>query len=119
MSSPESSTTSRDMTLWRLRDFRLLWAGHTVSMLGSQITAVALPLVAALTLQATPAQMATLVALQYTPPALVSLFAGVLVDRVRRRPLMIATDLLSAALLLLIPLSLSLGWLRLEACARP
>jgi MFS family permease len=84
-------------------------------MLGSQITTVALPLIAALALQATPAQMALLLALGYAPATLVSLFAGVLVDRIRRRPLMVATDLLSAGLLLLIPVLALLGWLRIEA----
>ena len=100
--------------LWRNRDFRLLWFGHTVSMFGSQITPVAVPLLAALTLHAGPAQMAVLLALQYAPATLVSLFAGVLVDRIRRRPLMIATDLLSAALLGVIPLAVPLGWLSIE-----
>lgn len=114
MSSSPNAPASPRATLWRHRDFQLLWAGHTVSMLGSQITLVALPLLAALTLGATPAQMAVLQALQYAPPTLASLFAGVLVDRVRRRPLMIITDLLSAALLLLLPLGIGLGWLRLE-----
>jgi MFS family permease len=114
MSTDEKTPAPRDASLWRYRDFRLLWAGHTVSMLGSQITLVALPLLAALTLHATPAQMATLQALQYAPPTLVSLFAGVLVDRVRRRPLMIVTDLISALLLLMLPVSLAAGWLQLE-----
>lgn len=101
--------------LWRNRDFRLLWVGHTVSILGSQITAVAMPLIAALTLHATPAQMALLLSLGYAPATLISLFAGVLVDRVRRRPVMILMDLLSVALLLLIPVLALRGWLNMAA----
>lgn len=103
------------MALWHNRDFRLLWVGHTVSMLGSQITAVAMPLIAALTLHATPAQMALLLSLGYAPATLVSLFAGVLVDRVRRRPVMILMDMLSVALLLIIPLLALRGWLNMAA----
>jgi MFS family permease len=103
------------LALWRNRDFRLLWGGHTISMLGSQITLIALPLIAALTLQATPAQMAILMSLGYAPATLIGLFAGVLIDRVRRRPLMIITDLLSAGLLLLIPLMVQHQWLNIEA----
>jgi MFS family permease len=114
MSIDQKTRAPQTAALWQRRDFRLLWAGHTISMLGSQITLVALPLLAALTLQATPAHMATLQALQYAPPTLVSLFAGVLVDRVRRRPLMIVTDLISALLLLVLPVSLAAGWLGLE-----
>jgi MFS family permease len=100
--------------LWRNRDFRTLWAGHTVSMFGSQITPVAMPLIAALTLQATPAQMAVLLTLQYTPATLLGLFAGVWVDRMRRRPIMIMSDLARALLLLVLPLTAGLGLLRME-----
>src|SRR5262245_12469069 len=84
--APETRTPR--WSIWRNRDFRRLWAGHTISMFGSQITPVAMPLIAALTLQATPSQMSLLLALQYTPATLLGLFAGVWVDRMRRRPLM-------------------------------
>ena len=113
-SSEHVPASTPRVALWRNRDFRLLWVGHTVSMFGSQITPVAMPVIAALTLHATPAQMALLLSLNYAPATLVSLFAGVLVDRMRRRPLMIATDMLSAALLIIIPLIALLGWLRME-----
>lgn len=52
-------------TLWRNRDFLSLWAGQTVSLVGSQITPIALPLLAVLNLQATPGQMALLRALSF------------------------------------------------------
>lgn len=83
-------------------------------MFGSQITPVALPLIAAITLQATPAQMALLQTLQYTPAILLGLVAGVWVDRVRRRPIMIFSDLARAFLLLSIPLLAWFGLLRIE-----
>lgn len=109
---PPSTTTPA--SIWRVRDFRLLWAGHSISLFGSQITPVALPLIAALTLSATPGQMALLQALQWAPATALGLFAGVLVDRLPRRPVMIACDLGRAALLLAVPLLASLGLLGVE-----
>jgi len=93
--------------------FRTLWLGQTISMMGSQITAYALPLLAVLTLHATPSQMGTLRALEYAPAMLIGLVAGVWVDRLRRRPLLIAADLVQAALLVILPLAVALGLLRL------
>ena len=86
------------------RDFRLLWLGRTVSLFGSEVTAYVLPLLAVITLHATPAQAAVLRALEYAPAMLVGLLAGAWVDRLRRRPLLIATDLLQGSLLLSLPL---------------
>lgn len=100
--------------LWRRPDFRLLWAGQTVSQFGSQITLLALPLTAVLVLGATPLQMGLLGAAESAPLLLLSLFAGVWVDQHRRRPLLIGADLGRPALLLLIPLAVALGHLRLE-----
>ena len=90
-------------------DFRKLWAALSVSLLGSQVTALALPLLAALTLGASPVQMGLLVAAGQLPFLLVSLPAGVWIDRVRRRPILIATDLGCALLLLSVPLAAALG----------
>ena len=90
--------------LLRHRGFRLLWLGRTVSLFGSEVTAYVLPLLAVITLHATPAQAAVLRALEYAPALLVGLLAGAWVDRLRRRPLLIATDLLQASLLLALPL---------------
>ena len=78
--------------LWRLRDFRRLWLSLTVTSFGAQITNLALPLTAALLLHATPMQMGILVALETLPFALVSLHAGVLLDPVRKLPIVIASD---------------------------
>ncbi|MCL5998600.1 MAG: MFS transporter [Chloroflexi bacterium] len=100
--------------LWRHADFMRLWTGQTVSQFGSMITGAALPLTALLVLQATPAQMGVLAAIGAAPVLLVSLFAGVWVDRLHRRPLLIAADLGRAGLLASIPLAALLGVLRIE-----
>jgi MFS family permease len=100
--------------LWRNRDFVKLWVGQTVSELGSGITSQALPFTALLVLSATPAQMGLLAAVAQLPMLLFSLLAGVWVDRLRRRPLLIAADLGRALLLASIPLAWVLGILRLE-----
>jgi MFS family permease len=100
--------------LWRQPDFAKLWLGQSVSGLGSQVTAVALPLTAVLALGASPAQMGVLRAAQSTPYMLLSLFAGVWADRLRRRPILLATNLALAATVGSIPLAAALGLLRLE-----
>ena len=92
-------------SLWRHRDFLKLWIGETVSEFGSQVTQLALPLAAAVTLRATPAEMGILSALQMLPFLLISLPAGVWVDRMRRRPILIAGDLVRAVTLLGVPLA--------------
>ncbi len=100
--------------LWREPDFLKLWTGQTISKFGSYISSVALPLTALLVLSATPVQMGILVALEGAPVLLVGLFAGVWVDRLRRRPILIACDLGRALLLGSIPLAAALGVLRME-----
>lgn len=101
-------------SLWRHREFTKLWAGQTVSQFGSQVTFLALPLTAALTLDASAAQMGILSALETAPFLIVGLFAGVWVDRRRRRPLLIAGDLGRAVVLLAIPAADLLGFLRMD-----
>ena len=96
---------NRPIGLWRHPDFLKLWSGETISLLGSQVTLLALPLVATVTLNATPVQMGVLGTLQYLPWLIVGLPAGAWIDRMRRRPIMMAADLLRAALLGSIPLA--------------
>jgi MFS family permease len=98
---------------WRTRDFRALWIAHGVSVLGSQVTFLALPLVAIVTLRATPLQMGLLGATSGAPVLLFGLLIGVWVDRHRRRPALIASDLCRAALLLIVPLAVVAGVLHL------
>jgi MFS family permease len=100
--------------LWRSPDFRRLWVSLTITSFGAQVTNLALPLTAALLLQATPLQMGILVALETLPFALVSLHAGVLLDRVRKLPVVIACNVGRGVALLLIPLAAYGGWLSVE-----
>ncbi len=96
------------------RNFALLWGGQTISALGSHITGQALPLAANLVLGATAVQMGLLTALGMFPVLLVGLLAGVWVDRLRRRPILLIADLARAGLLLSIPIAALLGLLRIE-----
>src|SRR5215510_5241633 len=100
--------------LWRDREFLKFWAASGISDLGSQVTTLALPLIAVLLLGATPWQMGLLSAAGAAPVLVVGLFAGVWVDGLRRRPVMITADVARAALLLAIPLTSVLGTLSIE-----
>ena len=100
--------------VWRNPEFRKRWAGQSASLVGSEVTRVGLPLTAVLFLGATPAQMALLEAIAAIPHVLVGLVAGVWVDRLRRRPIMIWADLGRAAALCAIPAAAMLGVLRVE-----
>ena len=95
--------------LWRHRDFTKLWAGQTVSIFGTMLTRIALPLTALLTLNSSPLQQGFLQAVEGGPVLLAGLFAGVWVDRLRRRPVMIGADLARAALLFSIPVAAFAG----------
>ncbi|HEV8633945.1 MAG TPA: MFS transporter [Chloroflexota bacterium] len=100
--------------LWRHGDFMRLWIAQTVSQFGSQITQLGLPLTAALVLGASPAQMGILGAAEFAPFLLFGLFAGVWVDRLPRRPILVCSDLGRALLLATIPAAAYLGRLRME-----
>src|SRR3954452_4274476 len=90
--------------------FRGLWMAQSISVVGDQVSLLALPLVAVLTLHAGPAEMGYLVAAELVPSLLFSLHAGVWADRRGdRRGLMIATDVGRAALLATIPVAAVLG----------
>jgi MFS family permease len=101
-------------SLWRHADFLKLWTGQTVSELGSVVTRTAVPLLALLVLGAGPTEMALLVVAGSLAILLVGFFAGAWVDRLRRRPLLIATDLIRSLLLLSIPIAYAAGALRME-----
>ncbi|MDX1436768.1 MAG: MFS transporter [Anaerolineales bacterium] len=100
--------------LWSSTDFLKLWAGETISLLGSQLTALALPLLAANLLDASPGQMGFLGFVQYLPWLVVGLFAGVWVDHLRRRPLMVSANLCRTGLMVLIAAAALIGSLRIE-----
>jgi MFS family permease len=113
-SSGASSLGAKPQTLFRHADFMKLWTGETVSEFGSKIGGVAISFLAVIALHATPAQMAALAVWRTIPALLFSLFAGVWVDRFRRRPLMIGADLANIVLLASIPAAATLGKLRIE-----
>jgi MFS family permease len=98
-------------TLWRNPAFLNLWAAETISQFGAQITLITMPLIAALTLSASPLQMGLLSAAMTAPSLLLGLFVGVWVDRLRRRPILIAADLARAIALLIVPIAWWLGFL--------
>jgi predicted MFS family arabinose efflux permease len=86
-------------------DFRKLWIGQAISQIGSNITGVGLPLTAVLVLKASPLQMGFLSGVGAAAVLIFGLFAGAWVDRLRRRPILIAADLGRAVVLGIIPLA--------------
>jgi predicted MFS family arabinose efflux permease len=107
-------STASNAPLWRNPDLLKVLVGEAISDFGSQVGGLALPLLAALTLDATPAQMATLLALEYLPRIVVSLAAGGWIDRIRKRRLLIAANTLRAMLLALLALAAAVGSVRME-----
>jgi MFS family permease len=101
------------MTVTADRDFLRLWGGQTLAMIGAQVARTVLPLVAVVLLDASATEMGVLSALSQLP-FLLFLFAGVWVDRMRRRPAMIWTDLGRMVLLALVPVLYLAGALRME-----
>jgi MFS family permease len=92
--------------LRRQPEFLKLWAAQSISQLGDQITYLALPLVAVLTLDASAAQMGLLTAAELMPHLLFSLMAGVWIERsANRRRLMIVADIVRAGMLVSVPLA--------------
>jgi MFS family permease len=94
--------------LWRHADFLRLWSAETISQLGTQVSLLALPLVAVITLDVSAFQVALLSVIEFAPFILVSLPAGVWVDRLRRQPILVAGDVGRAVLLATIPLAWAL-----------
>lgn len=92
-------------TLWRYRDFRVLWLSLTITHFGGQVTFLALPLTAAILLNASPIEMGILTAVEVLPYTLFGLFTGVLVDRSRKLPLIIVADIGRGLALLTIPIA--------------
>src|SRR5690349_15823477 len=99
--------------LVRHPDFLRLWSAQAVSALGSQITLLALPLTALLALHAKPYEVALLATAGSLPTLAVGVPGGVWVDRVRRRPVMVAADLARASTLASLPAAYALGSLTL------
>ena len=102
---------SGESPLRRHADFLRLWAAQTVSDCGARITREGLPMMAVLGLAATPAQLGVLSALSSGPALLVGLAAGDFVDHAPRRPILIASDVARALVLITLPLAAWLGLL--------
>ena len=100
--------------LWLSPDFRKLWGSLTIVHFGGQITFLALPLTAAIMLNASPFEVGVLTALEALPYPLFGLFAGVLVDRMRKLPVIIASDVGRGLALLTIPVCAWWGVLTME-----
>jgi len=107
--SPAEATTA-GRRLLRVRDFRLLWSAYAVSAVGSEVTVLAIPLAAAVLLGASPLQMGLITAAGTAPYVGFALLAGAWVDRLpRRRPMLVAADLVAASALITVPVAHVLG----------
>ena len=100
-------------SLWRQPDFMKLWTGQTISQFGDEITGLAMGWVAIRTLGAGAFEMGLFGVLRFLPWILFTLPAGVWVDRMRRKPILVSSDLARAALLASIPVAYIGGWLTL------
>ncbi|MGH2418572.1 MAG: MFS transporter [Candidatus Limnocylindria bacterium] len=109
-----SETAAQDAprrSLWRHGDFMKLWSAQTVSQFGDEVTQLAIPFVAVLTLDVSPFELGLLGVFQFLPFILLTIPAGVWVDRLRRRPILIGADIGRAILLTSIPVAFLAGWL--------
>ncbi len=106
----QSFTSSQPKSLWRNRDYLLLWSGQALSDIGGAVSELAFPLLV-LAVTRSPAQAGFAAALRALPAALFSLFAGVLVDRWNRKWVMLACDSGRALSLASIPIAFALGHL--------
>lgn len=100
--------------LWQNRDFLKLWSAQATSVFGSQLASLAYPLTAIFVLQATTFQIAMLQAAGGASAFIVGLFAGVIADRTRRKPLLVATDSGRALLAFSIPVAAFSGVLTIQ-----
>jgi MFS family permease len=97
--------TGPDRSLLRHPDFLKLWTAETVSVFGTSITQLAIPVIAATSLEVSPFEFGMLTMLEMLPFILLSLPAGVWVDRLRRRPILIAGDIGRAVAIASIPVA--------------
>ncbi|MFJ3791014.1 MFS transporter [Kitasatospora sp. NPDC090091] len=102
------SRDARGGLLRRHRDFRLLWCGETAGRFGSSVTAVALPLIAVADLHASTFQIGLLSAAAWVPWLVIGLPVGAWVDRLPRRPIMLASAAASLLLFATVPVA---AWL--------
>ncbi|MEU8579339.1 MFS transporter [Streptomyces abikoensis] len=103
-----------EKSLWRHADFARYWSACAVDIAGSGVTTVALPLIAVVSLHATVREVSLLSFAERLPPLLVTLPAGALADRHRKRPLMIGAVIACGAAFTAVPLADTAGCLSLE-----
>jgi MFS family permease len=108
------SSAPRRPGLIRHPDFLKLWTAETISQFGTQVSLLALPLIAATILDVPPFEFALLATLEFLPFILLSLPAGVWVDRLRRRPILIITDIGRAIALFSVPVAVFFDVLTIE-----
>lgn len=92
-------------SLFRHPDFLKFWTAQTVSQFGSQVSILALPLAAISFLDSSPAEVALLSTMEFLPFVFFTLPAGVWIDRLRRRPILIAADVARALILATVPVA--------------
>ena len=100
--------------LWRDPVYLRLWSSILTSSFGNQVMMLALPLTAAVLLQATPTQMGLLTAVELMPFLLLSLPSGVWLDRVRKLPVYVVGEVAAALVAASVPLAWWLQWLSME-----
>lgn len=108
------TTPEKPASIWRSADFVRLWGSQNISLLGTEVTGIAIPFLAVVLLQATPIQVGILTSARYLPYLLAALPAGIIVDRFPRRTIMILANLLRGLLLGAIPVLSLLGVLQVE-----
>ncbi|WP_309141937.1 MFS transporter [Actinosynnema pretiosum] len=104
---------SKSLSLWRHRDFLVLWAGQSVALVGSHVTTLALPLMAITLLGASPFQVGLLTTCATLPWLLLSLPVGLVVDRTRKRTLLLWCESVRVPVLASIPVAAALDVLTL------
>jgi MFS family permease len=102
-----------DRSLWREPDFVKLWSAQTISVFGTQVRLLAIPYTAVVLLGASPLAVGTLSAAGSLPFLLIGLPAGAWVDRLRRRPVMLVSDVARFLILAVVPVAYAVGALRL------
>jgi MFS family permease len=111
---PDLDATQSSTSMLRSADFRRLWLSNAITNFGAQITMLALPICAALLLNASSSQMGLLTACETLPFLLFGLPAGVLLDRSRRLTVMLCSDSMVALALVTVPVAWSLGILSIH-----
>jgi MFS family permease len=113
VTAPAEEPTAQAPSLWHDREFVKLWVGETVSMFGTQVTTLALPLTALLVLGISGDELGLIRFLQGVAFVILPIPLGVWVDRRRHRPVLVGTNLVRAALVGSVPVLASLDMLRL------